>query len=112
MALRRRGFRFIVLADDNFYPVSLADLRHAARRTDPCQLERLTALRAARFTLLERLAQLPADMIFSTQITMEAAEDTPFLEAMRRARIKGALVGVESATAAGLKDVAGGCIVR
>ncbi len=105
VALRRRGFRFIVLADDNFYPVSLADLRHAARRTDPCQLERLTALRAARFTLLERLAQLPADMIFFTQITMEAAEDTPFLEAMRRARIKGALVGVESVTAAGLKDV-------
>ena len=32
--LRRRGFRFIALADDNFYPVSLADLAHggAAQR--------------------------------------------------------------------------------
>ena len=36
---------------------------------------------------------------------MEAAEDPTFLDAMRNARIKGALVGVESVTAEGLKDV-------
>ncbi len=30
--LRRRGFRFIALADDNFYPVTLEDLRMASRR--------------------------------------------------------------------------------
>src|SRR5688572_9796134 len=29
VALRRMGFRFIVLADDNFYPVTLADLAAA-----------------------------------------------------------------------------------
>jgi len=52
-----------------------------------------------------RLAQLPPDMVFFTQITMEAAEDPDFLEAMRAARIKGALVGVESVTPEGLKDV-------
>ena len=33
--LRRRGFRFIALADDNFYPVSLGDLSMAQRRKDP-----------------------------------------------------------------------------
>ena len=44
-------------------------------------------------------------MVFFTQITMEAAEDHEFLDAMRRARIKGALVGVESVTPEGLKDV-------
>ena len=44
-------------------------------------------------------------MVFFTQITMEAAEDPEFLDAMRRAHIKGALVGVESVTAEGLKDV-------
>jgi hypothetical protein len=44
-------------------------------------------------------------MIFFTQITMEAAEDTDFLDAMKAANIKGALVGVESVTAEGLKDV-------
>src|SRR5688572_4034111 len=47
--LRRRGFRFIALADDNFYPVTLEDLRMASRRKDPAQLERLTAIRRERF---------------------------------------------------------------
>jgi len=36
---------------------------------------------------------------------MEAAEDTEFLDAMKKARILGALVGVESVTQEGLKDV-------
>jgi radical SAM superfamily enzyme YgiQ (UPF0313 family) len=103
--LRRRGYRFIALADDNFYPVSQDDLRMAGRRANPAELQRLTAIRNERFELMERLAQLPADMVFYTQITMEAAEDPEFLDAMRRANIKGALVGVESVTPEGLKDV-------
>jgi radical SAM superfamily enzyme YgiQ (UPF0313 family) len=32
MDLRRRGFRFVALADDNFYPVTLADLAMAERQ--------------------------------------------------------------------------------
>ena len=103
--LRRLGFRFIALADDNFYPVTLDDLETASRRADPGRLNELTALRAERFELMEKLAKLPGDMNFFTQITMEAAEDPEFLGAMRRARIKGALVGIESVTSAGLKDV-------
>jgi hypothetical protein len=103
--LRRRGFRFIALADDNFYPVTLEDLRMASRRKDSSQLERLQAIRADRFALMEALALLPADTVFFTQITMEAAEDPEFLDAMRRAHIKGALVGVEAVTPEGLKDV-------
>jgi radical SAM superfamily enzyme YgiQ (UPF0313 family) len=103
--LRRRGFRFIALADDNFYPVSLADLKQARRRLDPSRLHELEALRAERFELMSRLAQLPDDMVFFTQITMEAAEDPAFLDAMARARIRGALVGVEAVTPEGLKDV-------
>src|SRR5688572_6937646 len=103
--LRRRGFRFIVLADDNFYPVTLEDLRMAGRREDPAQLERLKALRDERFELMAALEQLPEDTVFWTQITMEAAEDPEFLDAMRRARVRGALVGVESVTPEGLKDV-------
>ena len=43
--------------------------------------------------------------MFYTQITMEAAEDPEFLDAMRKAHIRGALVGVEAVTAEGLKDV-------
>ena len=103
--LRRRGFRFIALADDNFYPVTLEDLRMAKRRADPSQFERLQAMREERFEFMRRLAKLPSDTVFFTQITMEAAEDPEFLDAMNRARIRGALVGVESVTAAGLKDV-------
>ena len=103
--LRRRGFRFIALADDNFYPVTHEDLRQAGRRADRSRLEMLQSLRAERFALMEQLAQLPSDTIFFTQITMEAAEDPDFLDAMRRARIKGALVGVEAVTPEGLKDV-------
>ena len=103
--LRRRGFRFIALADDNFYPVTLKDLSMAARRKDPHRLQELEAIRTERFELMARLAQLPADMIFYTQITMEAAEDPAFLNAMRKARIRGALVGIESVTPEGLKDI-------
>jgi tRNA A37 methylthiotransferase MiaB len=103
--LRRRGYRFIALADDNFYPVTLGDLAMAERQRNTARLEQLHALRAERFELMDRLSQLPRDMVFFTQITMEAAEDAAFLDAMRRANIKGALVGVEAVTPEGLKDV-------
>src|SRR3954471_8213404 len=43
VALRRKGFRFVALADDNFYPVTLADLAAADRRADKAQFEQLTA---------------------------------------------------------------------
>ena len=103
--LRRRGFRFIALADDNFYPVTLDDLAKARRRLDRSNLRQLELLRQERFDLMDALAQLPDDMVFFTQVTMEAAEDVAFLEAMRRARIRGALIGVEAVTPEGLKDV-------
>jgi len=103
--LRRLGFRFIALADDNFYPVTFDDLAQARRRADSARLRELQALRDERFALMARLAELPADLVFYTQITMEAAEDPEFLDAMKRAKIRGALVGVESVTREGLKDV-------
>jgi len=103
--LRRMGFRFIALADDNFYPVTLTDLRLAEAQKNTVRLAELRRIRAERFTLMARLAKLPSDTIFFTQITMEAAEDPEFLDAMQAAHIKGALVGVESVTPEGLKDV-------
>lgn len=103
--LRRKGFRFIALADDNFYPVTLTDLALAKRQNNPERLARLEAIRNERFELLERLAGLPKDTVFFTQITMEAAEDATFLAAMKKARILGALVGVEAVTKEGLKAV-------
>ena len=103
--LRRLGFCYVALADDNFYPVSLADLKMAERRQDRTRLHELQAIREERFDLMARLAELPDDMVFFTQMTMEAAEDPQFLEAMRKANIKGALVGVESVTPEGLKAI-------
>jgi radical SAM superfamily enzyme YgiQ (UPF0313 family) len=102
--LRRLGFRFIALADDNFYPVTLTDLE-LARRNNPARLAELQHIRDERLALMARLALLPPDTCFFTQITMEAAEDPEFLDAMRAARIRGALVGVEAVTPQGLKDI-------
>lgn len=103
--LRRRGFRFIALADDNFYPVSLNDLRLASKQGNRARMRELQAIRDERFELMRKLSKLPKDMVFFTQITMEAGEDVQFLRAMYKAYIRGALVGVESATPEGLKAV-------
>lgn len=103
--LRRMGYRFIALADDNFYPVTLTDIKLAERQNNMERKAKLEELRAERFRLMAKLALLPSDMVFFTQITMEAAEDPQFLAAMKKANIKGALVGVEAVTAEGLKAV-------
>jgi radical SAM superfamily enzyme YgiQ (UPF0313 family) len=105
VALRRLGFRFIALADDNFYPVTLTDLRLAREQGNTAKVEELTQIRLERFQLMEELAKLPRDMVFYTQMTMEAGEDGSYLDAMKKANIKGALVGVEAVTPEGLKAV-------
>ena len=43
--LRRLGFRFIALADDNFYPVTLTDLRLAEEQHNAARVQELKALR-------------------------------------------------------------------
>ena len=103
--LRRRGFRFIALADDNFYPVTFTDIALAKAQKNQGRVDMLEGMRAERFELMERLSELPKDMTFFTQITMESAEDTDFLDAMKKAHIRGALVGVEAVTPEGLKSV-------
>jgi radical SAM superfamily enzyme YgiQ (UPF0313 family) len=103
--LRRLGFRFIALADDNFYPVTFTDIELAKKQKNQARVDQLEAMRAERFDLMERLSEMPQDMTFFTQITMEAAEDTDFLDAMKKAHIRGALVGVEAVTPEGLKAV-------
>ncbi|MBN2242558.1 MAG: B12-binding domain-containing radical SAM protein [Acidobacteria bacterium] len=104
VTLRRMGYRFIALADDNFYTVSLEDLERAARRSDKSHYHRLLSLRQERFQLMDMLSKIDSNIIYFTQITMEAAEDEAFLHAMRRAGIKGALVGIESVSDEGLSS--------
>src|SRR5213594_1801475 len=53
--LRRLGFRFIALADDNFYPVTLEDLRLASQLKNTDRLNELKSIRAGRFELMSRL---------------------------------------------------------
>jgi radical SAM superfamily enzyme YgiQ (UPF0313 family) len=103
--LRRKGYRFIVLSDDNFYPVTKTDIELAEKQGNAARVAELTQIRDERFELMADMAKLPKDMVFFTQITMEAAEDLEFLAAMRKANVKGALVGVEAVTEAGLKSV-------
>lgn len=102
--LRRQGIRFMTLADDNFYPVSQTDLRLAREQKNFERLATLEKIREEKFQLMRELAAVP-DVVFFTQITMESAEDPEYLEAMRKAHIIGALVGVEAVTAEGLKAV-------
>jgi radical SAM superfamily enzyme YgiQ (UPF0313 family) len=99
--LRRRGFRFILLADDNLLgDIALAERNHHWERA-----KELRAMRQNRLDLLARMARLSGDIIFFTQITLEAADDLELLEAMRRARLRGAGVGIEAITPEGLKSV-------
>jgi radical SAM superfamily enzyme YgiQ (UPF0313 family) len=55
VTLRRLGFRFIALADDNFYPVTQTDLRLAREQNNVAKIEELTAIRTERFQLMEEL---------------------------------------------------------
>ena len=104
--LRRLGFRFIALADDNFYPVTLDDLAHgrAARRITAA-LDELEALRHERFELMEQLAQLPgrSRVLHADHDGSGRGSGVPGRDA--EGAHPGALVGVESVTAEGLKDV-------
>src|SRR5262245_32984186 len=64
-----KGFRFVALADDKFYPVTVADLAMAERQGNGARLQQLRVLRAERVELMARLADLSPDMVFFTQIT-------------------------------------------
>ena len=99
--LYRAGFRLVMFADDNFYPYTLEDI---AQTRAPELSARARHGRQERLALLHRLAtEVPGDMHFCTQITMEVADDPEFLAAMKRARIAGALIGIETITDEGLK---------
>src|ERR1700722_5133118 len=57
--LRQIGFRFIALADDNFYPVTLTDLRLAREQNNQAKVDELMGIRNERFQLMEELSKLP-----------------------------------------------------
>jgi radical SAM superfamily enzyme YgiQ (UPF0313 family) len=98
--LYRAGFRFVMFADDNFYPYSLADIANARSGED---LRAFEAGLEQRFDVLNRLAEeMPGDMNCFTQITMEVADDPEYPAAMKRGHVQGALIGIETVTPEGL----------
>ena len=100
--LHAAGFRLVILADDNFYPYSVQDIA----RKEPEHRKSLEQGREQRLQFLDRLAtETPPDMMFGTQIVMEVADDPEYLRAMRKARVFGALIGIESITQEGLDSV-------
>lgn len=99
--LHSQGFRLIMLADDNFYPYTLQDIREAK---SPERRKTLETGMAERYDLMERLSrEVPKEVTFYTQITMEVGDDPEYLAAMKKGRILGALIGIESVTEEGLK---------
>jgi hypothetical protein len=80
--LRRLGFRFVALADDNFYPVTLEDcawpIAVPTSRPTTAEGDSRRTLRAD-----GRAVEAAHDMTFFTQITMEAAEDPEYLTRCR-----------------------------
>jgi len=95
------GFRVVLFADDNFYPYTLEDIKNARNEEAAAELQ---AGYDSRLDLLRRLAdEIPSDMKFCTQITMEVAENPEYLAAMRKAGIVGVLIGIEAVTPEGLK---------
>ncbi len=60
-------------------------MRLAREQNNLARLEELTAIRTERFQLMEEMAKLPQDMVFYTQITMEAGEDGEYLDKHRSA---------------------------
>ncbi len=98
--LYRAGFRLVMFADDNFYPYSREDI---AKARDAEHKRHLEAGLEQRFELLSRLAEeVPKDMFFCTQITMEVADDPEYMAAMKKAHMGGALIGIETVTREGL----------
>ena len=99
--LYRAGFRLVMFSDDNFYPYSRQDIANARNAE---QRKGLEAGLEQRFDLLRRLEkEVPNDMFFCTQITMEVADDPEYLSAMKKAGVVGALIGIETVTEEGLK---------
>ncbi len=97
------GFRVVLFADDNFYPYTLEDIKNARNEEQAAELQ---AGYDGRLELLHRISkEIPDDMRFCTQVTLEVAENPDFLKAMRRANIIGVLIGIEAVTPEGLKAV-------
>jgi len=101
--LHAMGLRYVFFADDNFTPATHARI---ARETNAATRANLERVREARMKLFEEYdRRVPKSLYAFTQMTAESVGDREYLRAMyEKMRIRGALIGVESFTAEGLKE--------
>jgi radical SAM superfamily enzyme YgiQ (UPF0313 family) len=102
--LHDMGFRYVFFSDDNFTPATLARI---ARETNPQTRANLERVREDRLRLFAEYDKAgPPTLYAFTQMTAECNSDDEYMDAMyQKMRLRGALIGVESFTEAGLKNV-------
>lgn len=102
--LSRIGFRVIILADDNFNPATKGRI---ARETSPSIRRMLERNREERLRFFAEYDKgIPNKPFAFTQMTSEIVSDPEYLKAAHdQVRVIAALVGVESFTEEGLKNV-------
>ena len=97
------GFRYVIFADDNFNPATLGRI---AREPSPQKRRQLEQVREERLRFFDEYDQsVPPNLFALTQMTTEVTSDEEYLSAMyHKARVRGALIGIESFSAEGLKS--------
>jgi tRNA A37 methylthiotransferase MiaB len=102
--LVRMGFRVVIFADDNFNPATQGRI---ARETSPSVRRMLENNREQRIRFFEEYDKsVPHKPFGFTQITSEIVSDPEYLKAVHdQAHVTAALMGIESFTDQGLKDV-------
>ena len=98
------GFRYVFFSDDNFTPATHARI---ARETNPQTRANLERVREERLKLFAQYDKAGPPALYGfTQMTSECHTDDEYMDAMySQMRLRGALIGVESFTEAGLKNV-------
>ncbi len=101
--LYQKGFRYIIFADDNFNPATLGRI---AREPSPQKRKQLEQIREERLRFFEEYDRsVPSNLYAFTQMTTEVTTDAEYLSAMyHKARIRAALIGIESFSEEGLRS--------
>ena len=102
--LHDMGFRYVFFSDDNFTPATLGRIARETNAATRANLERVREDRLKLFAEYDRFG--PPTLYGFTQMTSECVSDDEYLDAMySKMRLRGALIGVESFTEEGLKNV-------
>ncbi len=98
------GFRYVFFSDDNFTPATLGRI---ARETNPATRANLERVREDRLKLFAEYDKAGPPALYGfTQMTSECVSDEEYMDAMyQKMRLRAALIGVESFTEEGLKNV-------